>query len=112
MPRATAHTLLCPKLPFPVSRLTLVSCTDLPKMQTLTPLKCGAAGAPRWTAQLLSPRGNLTRRSISTIRVVIYLQAAPYNASRNSAHAALPQAAFSRVSFNPGFLIFPFDTFV
>src|SRR5262249_29207254 len=28
----------------------------------------GAAGAPRWTAQLLSPRGSLTQRRISTIR--------------------------------------------
>ena len=29
---------------------------------------CGTARTPRWTAQLLSSRGRLTRRSISTIR--------------------------------------------
>jgi hypothetical protein len=38
-PRTTAYTWLCPWLPFVVSRLTLVSFIDLPKMQTLTPLK-------------------------------------------------------------------------
>jgi hypothetical protein len=34
-----AHSLLCTWRPFPVSRLALVSFTDVPKMQTLTLLK-------------------------------------------------------------------------
>jgi hypothetical protein len=34
-----AHTRLCPSSPFPRVSKILVSFTDLPKMQTLTPLK-------------------------------------------------------------------------